>query len=161
MALVALPVILGTLVPSRPLGADAAQGNFNLSVASTYAGSALPSNTADWNILDWIQAFYSDDDSVRLDGREANVIGFVVRDENFPPGYFMVARFFVSCCVADGTSVGLPVVWEGTGSLREDTWVRVRGNIEVGEFLGDTLPILYATTVDHTVGQPDRPYLYP
>jgi putative membrane protein len=72
----------------------------------------------------------------------------------------MVARFTISCCVADSSAIGLPVMWQGVDTLPQDTWVRVQGTFEVGDFQGDTVPILQASSVE-VVPQPEHPYLYP
>jgi putative membrane protein len=72
----------------------------------------------------------------------------------------MVARFTISCCVADASAIGLPVARQETNTLPQDTWVRVQGAFEVGEFQGDSLPILQAASVE-AVAQPEHPYLYP
>jgi putative membrane protein len=72
----------------------------------------------------------------------------------------MVARFTVSCCVADASPIGLPVLYTGAGELAEGEWVRIQGMFRAGDFRGQTTPILQADTVE-TVAQPEHPYLYP
>lgn len=159
LAIVALPLVLGTLVPSRPLGSAAINGDISLNAA----GANFTSFSADplqWNVLDWLRAFNSADDPERFNGQEADVIGFVYREATFPEDTFMVARFTISCCVADASAIGLPVVWQNAGDFPQDTWVRVRGVFEVGAFRGDTVPVLHAAGVE-TVQQPEHPYLYP
>jgi uncharacterized repeat protein (TIGR03943 family) len=159
LAIVALPLVLGTLIPSRPLGSAAVNGDISLNAA----GANLTSFSADplqWNVLDWLRAFNNADDLAGFNGQEADVIGFVYREATFPEDTFMVARFTISCCVADASAIGLPVVWQNAGDFPQDTWVRVRGVFEVGAFRGDTVPVLHAASVE-TVQQPEHPYLYP
>lgn len=161
IVVVAAPLLLGALVPSKPLGADATAGRLNVGIESRSGAVPLTSNTEEWNILDWIQTFNRTDGYNALNGQTGDVIGFVLKRAEFPEGHFMVARFILSCCTADGVSVGLPVVWENSAALKNDTWVRVQGTIQVGEFNGETLPIIRATSVDATIGRPSKPYLYP
>jgi putative membrane protein len=72
----------------------------------------------------------------------------------------MVARFAISCCVADASAIGLPVVWDSAADLPQGEWIRVKGTFDVGAFNGDTVPVLQASSVEQ-VAQPEHPYLYP
>lgn len=159
LAVVAVPLVLGTLVPSRPLGAAAINGDINTNAftsasnASTFSISPLQRN-----VLDWIRVFAASDDLTAFNGQEADIVGFVYRDSTFPDNQFMVARFTVSCCVADSTAIGLPVAWDEP--LEEDTWVRIFGRFHVEDFRGEERPVLIPVTVD-VVDQPEHPYLYP
>jgi uncharacterized repeat protein (TIGR03943 family) len=157
---VAVPLILGTLIPSRPLGAESVSGNLSTNAAATANMTAFTTDPLTWNVLDWLRAFHSAEDVTSFTGREADVIGFIYREAGFPEDTFMVARFTVSCCVADASAIGLPVVWADAPNYAQDTWVRVTGRFEVGEFRGDKLPILQAATVE-VVPQPEHPYVYP
>ncbi|MBI5668287.1 MAG: TIGR03943 family protein [Chloroflexi bacterium] len=160
LAVVAIPLVLGTLIPSRPLGSAAVDGNISTNAAINANFTAFNSDPLKWNVLDWLRAFNSAEDVTTFNGKQADVIGFVYREATFPDDSFMVARFTVSCCVADASAIGLPVIWNAADDFPQDTWVRVQGAFEVGEFRGDTVPVLRATSVE-TVAQPEHPYLYP
>jgi uncharacterized repeat protein (TIGR03943 family) len=119
--LVALPVALGVLVPPKPLGAPA-MGNRELSpgaLASARRGGAreLLAPEEGGSILGWLMRFGSDPDPAAFAGQQADVLGFVYRDDRFADDQFMVARFAVFCCVADASSVGLIVHWPGAARL--------------------------------------------
>jgi uncharacterized repeat protein (TIGR03943 family) len=158
LAIIALPLILGTLIPSRPLGAAAVDGDFSLSSASGDSASAYSIAPEDRNILDWLRAFNVAEDLERFSGQPVDLIGFVYHSDDFSPGQFMVARFTISCCVADSSAVGLPVAWNEP--LAADTWVQIRGQFQMGDFQGETRPIIQADTIE-IIPQPDHPYLYP
>lgn len=157
---VALPLVLGTLVPSRPLGVEAISGNIALNSATAASTTQFTINPLDRNILDWLRVFNATTDYKDLEGQPADVIGFVYNEPTFGEDQFMVARFTVSCCVADASAIGLPTRYEGAADLPLGQWVRVRGTITVGDFRGDSLPILEADSVEF-VEQPQHPYLYP
>lgn len=159
LAVVAIPLVLGTLVPSRPLGAAAVGSDIN-SNAFTSGQDATTFTIAPLqrNVLDWIRVFNVTDDLTTLNGQEADITGFVYRDSSFPDNQFMIARFTISCCVADSTAVGLPVVWDEP--LPEDTWVQVLGRFQVEEFRGEQRPVLHPIMVEQ-IEQPEHPYLYP
>lgn len=156
--LLALPLVLGLLAPARPLGADA------LALTGSGTGEAVRSTPpADedsrvWNVLHWATAV-----SVRgaeVQGREADLVGFVHHDPAQPLDGFHLARLVIVCCVADGSGVSLPVVWPGGAALAPDTWVRVRGTLGMTTADGRAIPALLATSVE-IVPRPANPYLYP
>ena len=76
-------------------------------------------------MLDWIRLFNSQVDLTPHLGEDANVIGFVYEESRLPAGHFLVARFTVSCCVADAFAIGMAVDWPD--KLAVNSWVNVRG----------------------------------
>jgi putative membrane protein len=158
LAIVAIPLVLGTLLPSRPLGANAMNGDFNMNAVSATTTITFNKNPLDRNVLDWIRLFNASDDMSEFNGQEADITGFVYRDSTFKDSQFLAARFTISCCVADAVAVGLPVEWNE--NIPSDTWVRVLGHFEMGDFRGEPKPILKPTSVE-IVPQPEHPYLYP
>jgi len=162
LALVALPLLLGILVPPKPLGAQAVSVREVNTDGLGLEGNekTLTTDTAQRNILDWLRAFNAADDPAAFSGQTARVVGFVFRDESYAADQFMVSRFVLSCCVADATVLGLIVAWPDSAGLPTDTWVEVEGTFQPGRFDGRTTPILVADRVAHT-SAPDQPYLYP
>lgn len=164
--IVLLPLLLGWLVPPRPLGATAVSNreiNFGTEpiqpLAAPDGNEEMGLIAGERNILDWLGELHRSGDPAALTGQPAHVIGFVYRDERFEADQFMVARFTVSCCVADAAPVGLIVRWPEGAELPSDQWVEVRGRFEVGVFNGRSLPILVAETITKTE-QPSQPYLH-
>ncbi len=165
VALVALPIGLGLLVPARPLGASAIDSKgLNAPPPLTVSGGG-PATTLEIapeqrTILDWVRAFnYAEDTSVFTD-QPADVIGFVYRRAGLTPTQFLVTRFTVTCCAADASGVALLVDWPDAGQLSENVWVRVRGPVQAVEFDGRPLPLIAAASVE-IVDQPEHPYMYP
>jgi uncharacterized repeat protein (TIGR03943 family) len=163
--LVLLPIVLGLLVPPKPLGA-AAMVNRDVSIKSLTSAAAPNSNQvlakpkAEKNILDWLIEFRSTSDLSAFNGQQAKVVGFVYRDERFGRDQFMVSRFVLSCCAADAAPLGLLVQAPESGSFADDQWVEVTGAFEAGQFAGEAMPILLAETIKPT-DIPEQPYLYP
>jgi uncharacterized repeat protein (TIGR03943 family) len=160
LVVVALPVALGALVPSAPLGASAVREE--LAPADVSASGLLLSspNSNEWTVVDWLRAFYYSGQPEQLNGKEADVVGFVFHRPDDPPGSFMLTRFVMSCCAADSYAVGVPVKSDQAAALPTDTWVRVQGQARVGQFGKNVLPIIEAAAIDSTVGKPAQPYLY-
>jgi len=163
--LVALPIVLGLVIPPKPLGA-AAMVNRDVSIGSLTSAAAPESNAilskpkANKNVLDWLVEFRTAKDPAAFEGKEAKLVGFVYRDDRFAQEEFMVARFVVSCCAADAAPLGLVVRWPNSPTLNDDQWVEVKGHFEAGRFAGEEMPILIAESVTLT-DIPERPYLYP
>lgn len=160
LAVVAIPLVLGTLVPSRPLGSAAVGGSISLNVVSAANAQPFTTDPLKWNVLDWLRTFNNTGDASSFNGKQADLIGFVYREAAFPDNQFMLARFTISCCVADAAAIGVPVEWDAGKDYPADTWVRIQGTWEVGTFRGDTVPILHPVSIDK-VDQPEHPYLYP
>lgn len=161
LGVMALPLLFGALIPSRPLGAEAINGGITVNTAGgAISASTIIKDPLQRNVLDWARVFTASSLPATHDGERADVIGFVYTEPSFPEDHFMVARFTVSCCVADASPIGLPVNYSGFSDLKEGDWVRIQGVFEAGDFRGQFTPILQAETVE-VVEQPEHPYLYP
>lgn len=162
LGVVSIPLILGLSVPSKPLGADAIS---EISADVRSIGFNSPSNTVaipaeKRNLLDWVRAFASSTDLKEFEGEPVDLIGFVYRDARFAgTENFMLVRFTISCCVADARPLGLVVENPGQATLADDTWVQVKGKIEIRNFDGVDTPIIVAESIQVTP-QPEQPYLY-
>ena len=158
LAVVAVPLVLGTLIPSRPLGAAAVDGDLTASSLGGDSAAAFSLPPEQRNILEWVRAFNSTDDPAAFSGQTVDVTGFVYRGQEYADDMFLVARFTISCCVADSVAIGLPVTW--AEDLPQDTWVRVRGQLTAGTFQGEPRAIVQPSSIE-IIPQPEHPYLYP
>ena len=172
---VSLPLILGVMIPARPLSASAvANKELNTTAALTVSGSAKPvvpdMASTDRTVLDWIKAFNYASDATAFEGQPADVVGFVYRDPRFSTATFLsgatlsqnqfvAARFVITHCVAEALATGAIVEWPNA-DLPNNTWVRVKGPIKVGTLNGKLIPVVVAESVE-VVAEPERPYLYP
>lgn len=164
-AMLAVPLLLGLLLPAHPLGSAAVASRSNTTSSGPNANSRLKAisqlDTASdrWTLLDWTAATTQIPDVHTLVGKSVNLVGFVAEgNSGLGSGYFTVARFVIVCCVADGNAVTLPVKWEP--SLKRDTWVRIAGTLATGTVDGKATPYIAAISVEN-VPQPGQPYLYP
>lgn len=165
--IVAIPAVLGLVMPARPLTASAIESrgigftapNRPGSPASNVTQLERPATTTR-NILDWLRTFSNADDLGKFNNQSADVIGFVYKDPRTKANQFWVSRFTVSCCVADAAAIGLLVQSDQVASLKADSWVRVTGKFQLGEFNGEKMPTLITEKIE-PVPQPNQPYLYP
>lgn len=165
-----VPIVLGLVVPPRALGSAAIDtrgfGNTGTGIRTveTIANSEDPAarlyDTAQWTLLDWVNALIYQPDNPSLQGQPIEVVGFVWRNDELAEDQFYVARFIVSCCTADSLAIYLPVVWPAAAEMKPDTWVRVTGTVGLTEMNGEKVAIINATEIT-PVSQPNPPYLYP
>jgi putative membrane protein len=94
-----------------------------------------------------------------LDGTPITVLGFIYREPFMDDNAFMVARFTLSCCVADAFAIGIPVIADDASAWETGTWVEIQGTLQAGEFDGDVMPIIRPNSIA-PADQPDQPYLY-
>jgi uncharacterized repeat protein (TIGR03943 family) len=161
--LLATPALVGFVAPARPLGASAISSRgIGLQSAPAGPGNALQRTTSGpKNILDWLRMISTVGDPTQLAGQQADVVGFVYRnDPRFKSNQFMISRFSVSCCVADAAALGLIVETDQLDQFKQDQWVRVVGRFKTGEFGNEKIPVITAEKIEPTE-QPEQPYLYP
>lgn len=160
-----LPVILGLLIPSRPLG-SAAVANRGISLSNGYstnqktAVAALNTPENDRSLLDWIRITSLPNELAAVKGKEVDITGFVYHDIRLQPGEFLVGRFAVTCCVADAYAIGMVVVSPDAGDLHDNQWVQVRGKIDVLTRDGKDQPVIRGDEIVF-IPEPKQPYLFP
>lgn len=163
--ILALPLLIGLLVPPRALGTtEIATRGINASAPLTARSGeetlSVELASTQRTVLDWIRAFNYANEPRLFEGEAADVTGFVYHDERLEAGQFMVGRFSLTCCVADAVATGMVVNWPEAAGLVDNQWVRVRGVIEVAEFDEKTVPLIRAASVEN-VPTPVQPYLFP
>lgn len=159
-----LPLLLGILVPVRPLGAESAESRqVSQSIAFTTSGdvenTVLSLDPSDRSLLEWLWVFDITKDTSDLVGQPVNLEGFVLPDENLPEGQFLVARFIVTCCVADATAIGLAVEAPDINGQPFSGWVRVKGTMQVVYDQGKESLLIEADDIQ-SIPEPSNPYLY-
>jgi putative membrane protein len=161
--LVSVPLVLGIFVPSRPLGASqvANQGiSTDISAPSADLQTSLKIIPAQRNVLDWVRAIGANPDPAAMNEQQVDVIGFVYRDVRFTNDQFMVARYAISCCVADARAMGLVVQTDAASQYATGVWVRVQGHFIAGALDNNPMPVIKVDSIV-SVDQPAQPYLYP
>ena len=153
-------LLAGVFVPAAPLGADTLGGRGLASLnngAARWRNQPDGSDTSGWNLLDWTSALSTSD--AQHDGAEVLVDGFVLRQPEAGSAVY-VARYVVTCCAADASGVGLPIVWAESAKLATDSWVRVHGKLGATTINGQREPAIVAESIEQ-IAQPPQPYLYP
>ncbi|MCA1031481.1 TIGR03943 family protein [Bacillus timonensis] len=91
-------------------------------------------------------------------GKQIKMTGFIYREEGFRKDQAVIARFSVSCCVADAAVYGVLAEGEMLEELEVDTWIDVIGTIGKINFNGQDIPII--TKPEFEVREiPKKPYV--
>ena len=161
LAIVSIPLMLAVVFPSRPLGVEAVTGGVSLNAVGVGNAQTFARAPKDRNILDWLREFNRVGNPASFNGQDVDVIGFIYREATMPEGEFMIARFTMSCCVADAFAIGLPVRVDAQTAAQfgVGAWVRIQGTLEAGIFEGESAPIVRPESIT-PVDVPASPYLY-
>jgi putative membrane protein len=92
-------------------------------------------------------------------GKELEIVGFIYREEDFTEDQVVIARFGLSCCVADASIYGTLSTGEMTKDLENDQWVKAKGTISKITYNDWQLPYLQITELE-LIEQPKEPYIY-
>ncbi|MDQ0199786.1 TIGR03943 family putative permease subunit [Neobacillus ginsengisoli] len=90
-------------------------------------------------------------------GKEIELKGFVYK-QGVPKNQIVIARFGVTCCVADSDIVGM-LSSGSVSNVIEDEWVKVDGIIEKSTYQGSVLPSLKIVKIEKVPRLRD-PYVY-
>lgn len=181
-----LPLLLGVLLPDRALGsAAAARKGLALAYTAVEPGphtsaraSFTPANPYEAEFAELAAKLYAEPViPVRPEiysetlgamnlyksefaGKEISVSGFLYREPQGAgqPAY-AVSRFLVQCCTADATPFGI-LLQPGTPiSLPADTWIEVRGKLDVTVYQGVETLVIAPESIT-AVQAPSTPYVY-
>jgi putative membrane protein len=93
-------------------------------------------------------------------GKTVEIGGFVYREPNMSENQIVVGRFAMDCCSADALPYGVLVEYEHAARYKNDTWIKVRGQIDKTVFDGNEIMVFRPEQVQ-LMAAPDSPYVYP
>lgn len=93
-------------------------------------------------------------------GKKIEISGFVYHEDDMKANQFVVARFSISCCTADGSPFGMMVQSTQAQKFAKDTWVKITGTINKTTYNGIEIMTLIADKVEKTNAS-RTPYVYP
>ncbi|GAE33557.1 TIGR03943 family putative permease subunit [Halalkalibacter akibai] len=96
----------------------------------------------------------------RFIGKTIEIVGFVYREPEFEDNQLVVARFGMTCCVADASVFGTMIEADEASQLENDTWVRVTGVLDQTDYYEFRIPLVKLREIE-LVEQPDSPYVFP
>lgn len=161
--LLALPLFAILLIAPPPLGAFAANRQSGVVQSQQVAYPPLPppqDGAVELTLGEYsVRALY--DTAASLEGERVRLLGFV--SEHLTGDRYLLTRFQIACCAADGTAISVEV--RGDPQPRQaEQWLVVEGiwQPREGHVLGELTtdpPVIVADAVSPTVA-PAEPYEY-
>ncbi|WP_028400003.1 TIGR03943 family putative permease subunit [Ectobacillus panaciterrae] len=92
-------------------------------------------------------------------GKQISFTGFVHREEDLGKDKIVIARYGITCCVADASVLGMLAVGLNTSSLQEGEWIQVTGTLGKTTYIDTLLPIVQLQKIEK-VAAPKTQYVY-
>jgi putative membrane protein len=130
-----LPMVAGLLLAQTQLGALAASKKLTARGIDPSALAELASRNSSGVGFVQVQvaghnAKFAAESGIKP-GRDVRLEGFVLHAPKSPNGPFELARFYITCCVADSVPIGVTIEPADTRapSVRRDDWLAVSGEL--------------------------------
>lgn len=161
-----VPLLLGAVLPPQGLAAfSALQRGPQVAGVSAIHGVAavhrvsLSVDTNSFSLQDWAGALGADPNPKDYAGKPVTISGMVLRAAGIaPPGYIMVLRYQVTCCIADARPIGLVVKDTSGGAIKSSQWVKVSGVMGAATYEGSDIAVVEPKTMK-TI-KAGNPYMY-
>jgi uncharacterized repeat protein (TIGR03943 family) len=98
------------------------------------------------------------DNVSKMVGKTVTTTGFIYREKNFDQDKIIVARFGITCCVADASVYGI-MATGNVKKLPKDKWIQVTGTIDKTNYNGSTVPVLKIQQLS-LIAAPAQPYVF-
>ncbi|MFD5261635.1 TIGR03943 family putative permease subunit [Bacillus wiedmannii] len=92
-------------------------------------------------------------------GKEITFSGFIYNDKDVTGDKVVVARYGITCCIADASVWGMIVVGEDVRKLPQETWVKITGLLDETTYKGTLFPLVKVNKVEK-INKPTDPYVY-
>ncbi|KWU56451.1 hypothetical protein AWW70_22910 [Bacillus mycoides] len=98
-------------------------------------------------------------DVIGFKGKQITFTGFIFNDKEVKGDKKVVARYGITCCVADASVWGMIVSGEEIKTLPEETWVKVTGTLDETTYKGTLFPLVKVSKLKK-IEKPKEPYVY-
>lgn len=160
--LLIITAVLGMVINPRPFSSDTAihRGVVDqINSVTSVQSFRVNAKSEDRSLLEWIRTLnvYPEPDAYQ--GQKAKVQGFVVHPPDFPPQFFLLTRFVITCCAADVYPVSLPVkLSDGKATdPKRDQWFEVTGEM-VTVTINNRRQLAIAARQLTPIAEPRNPY---
>ncbi|HDR6311426.1 TPA: TIGR03943 family protein [Bacillus cereus] len=92
-------------------------------------------------------------------GKEITFSGFIYNDKDVTGDKVVVARYGITCCIADASVWGMIVAGENVKNLPPETWVKITGLLDETTYKGTLFPLVKVSKVEK-INTPTDPYVY-
>ncbi|KEK24664.1 TIGR03943 family putative permease subunit [Bacillus gaemokensis] len=98
-------------------------------------------------------------DVLGFKGKEITFTGFIYNDKEVQGDKIVVARYGITCCIADASVWGMIVSGNEMKTFPEETWVKVTGVLDETTYKGTLFPLVKVSKVEK-IEKPKDPYVY-
>ncbi|WP_439875672.1 TIGR03943 family putative permease subunit [Bacillus mycoides] len=92
-------------------------------------------------------------------GKEIIFSGFIYNDKDVTGNKVVVARYGITCCIADASVWGMIVTGQNVEKLPEETWVKITGLLDGTTYKRTLFPLVKISKVEK-INKPADPYVY-
>ncbi|PDY47855.1 TIGR03943 family putative permease subunit [Bacillus pseudomycoides] len=98
-------------------------------------------------------------DVLGFKGKQITFTGFIYNDKEVKGDKTVVARYGITCCIADASVWGMIVSGEEIKQFPEETWVKITGLLDETTYKGTLFPLVKVSKVEK-IEKPKAPYVY-
>lgn len=92
-------------------------------------------------------------------GKEITFAGFIYKDKDVIGNKAVVARYGITCCIADASVWGMIVTGQNVEKFSEETWVKVTGILDKTIYKRMPFPLVKISKLEK-INKPADPYVY-
>ncbi|ANE85051.1 MULTISPECIES: TIGR03943 family putative permease subunit [Bacillus] len=92
-------------------------------------------------------------------GKEITFLGFIYKDKDVTGNKAVVARYGITCCIADASVWGMIVTGKNIEKIPEETWVKITGLLDETTYKGTVFPLVKVNKIEK-INKPTDPYVY-
>ncbi|MDA2730142.1 TIGR03943 family protein [Bacillus cereus] len=92
-------------------------------------------------------------------GKEITFAGFIYKDKNVTGNKAVVARYGITCCIADASVWGMIVTGQNVEKFPEETWMKVTGILDKTTYKRMPFPLVKISKLEK-INKPADPYVY-
>ncbi|HHP1052208.1 hypothetical protein ACS94_05765 [Bacillus cereus] len=92
-------------------------------------------------------------------GKEITFLGFIYKDKDVMGNKAVVARYGITCCIADASVWGMIVTGKNVEKIPEETWVKITGLLDETTYKGTVFPLVKVNKIEK-INKPTDPYVY-
>ncbi|AXO97847.1 TIGR03943 family putative permease subunit [Bacillus anthracis] len=92
-------------------------------------------------------------------GKEITFTGFIYKDKDVRGNKAVVARYGITCCIADASVWGMIVTGQNVEKFPEETWVKVTGILDKTTYKRMPFPLVKISKLEK-INKPADPYVY-
>ncbi len=161
-----VPLLLAVLLPPQGLAAFSAMqrgpqvaGLSMIHGVGSVRRVSLSVDTGTFTLQDWAGALSADPNPKDYAGKQVAISGMVLKAAGIaPPGYLMLMRYQVTCCIADARPIGLIVRDTSGGAIKNGQWVKVTGVMGATSYQGSNIAVVEPK--DMKTIKAGNPYMY-